>query len=100
MRFLYELLSAFFYFAHCLSIGDRRALAAIASGRRAVDAVPQPTSAGAGFVREWNGRLYRVQVVNGGHEMDNVRYRSLSAVARKITGTAWSGPRFFGLTPG
>ena len=84
--------------AGSLSGSNRRALAAIASGRGVSDAVPRSTANGTGLVREWNGRLYRVQVVDGGYEMDGVSYRSLSAVAKKITGTAWSGPRFFGLT--
>jgi len=91
------------YEVQCRTLGglaakDRRGLAAIASGRGVSDAVPRSTAIGTGLVREWNGRLYRVQVVDGGYEMDGVIYRSLSAVAKKITGTAWSGPRFFGLT--
>ena len=60
--------------------------------------MPRSVAEGSGLVREWNGRLYRVQVVADGYEMDGVTYRSLSAIARKITGAAWSGPRFFGLT--
>jgi hypothetical protein len=38
-------------------------------------------------------------VLDGGFSWQNTRYRSLSALARKITGTAWSGPLFFGLKP-
>lgn len=67
-----------------LTGGGRRTLAAIASGRRVADAVPQSTAVGTELVREWNGRLYRAQVVGGGYEMDGIRYRSLSAVAKKI----------------
>ena len=81
-----------------LAGSDRRALASIAAGRKVSDAVPRSVAEGSGLVREWNGRLYRVQVVADGYEMDGVTYRSLSAIARKITGAAWSGPRFFGLT--
>jgi hypothetical protein len=36
-------------------------------------------------------------VLDDGFSWQNTRYRSLSAIARKITGTAWSGPLFFGL---
>ncbi|WP_349363822.1 MAG: DUF2924 domain-containing protein [Roseitalea porphyridii] len=52
---------------------------------------------GAHLVREWNGRHYQVEVLEEGFQMDGKRYRSLSAIARKITGAHWSGPRFFGL---
>ena len=40
---------------------------------------------------------HEVTVVDGGYEHQGKRYRSLSAVARSITGTQWSGPLFFGL---
>ncbi len=52
---------------------------------------------GTHLVREWNGRSYQVEVLEDGFQMDGKRYRSLSAIARKITGAHWSGPRFFGL---
>lgn len=52
---------------------------------------------GTHLVREWNGRSYQVEVLEDGFRMDGKQYRSLSAVARKITGAHWSGPRFFGL---
>ncbi len=54
-------------------------------------------SAGTQLVREWNGRTYRVEVAEDGFSFDGKSYRSLSAIANKITGTNWSGPRFFGL---
>ena len=60
----------------------------------------QPTpglSLGTQLVREWNGRVYRVDVTAEGFEMDGQTYASLSAVAKRITGAEWSGPRFFGL---
>jgi hypothetical protein len=56
--------------------------------------VPSP---GARLVREWNGRRYVVEVIEGGFIMDGKPYRSLSAIALRITGAKWSGPRFFGL---
>lgn len=54
--------------------------------------------AGSVLTREWNGTVIRVQVLGARQfEHDGVRYRSLSAVARKITGQHLSGPLFFGL---
>lgn len=52
---------------------------------------------GTHLVREWNGRTYQVDVVEYGYRLDGKEYRSLSAIARKITGAHWSGPRFFGV---
>jgi hypothetical protein len=52
---------------------------------------------GTRLVREWRDRTYEVLVLNEGFSLQGAHYRSLSAVARKITGTAWSGPLFFGL---
>jgi hypothetical protein len=54
---------------------------------------------GTRLVREWQGRTYEVLVLDGGFSWQGMSYRSLSALARKITGTAWSGPLFFGLKP-
>lgn len=52
---------------------------------------------GARLVREWNGRLHVVEVEQDGFLHEGKTYRSLTAVAKRITGTNWSGPRFFGL---
>ena len=52
---------------------------------------------GTRLVREWQGRTYEVLVRDDGFSWQGAHYRSLSAVARTITGTAWSGPLFFGL---
>jgi hypothetical protein len=54
---------------------------------------------GTRLVREWQGRIYEVLVLDGGFSWQDTHHRSLSALARKITGTAWSGPLFFGLKP-
>jgi len=54
---------------------------------------------GTRLVREWRGRTYEVLVLDDGFSWQGTSYRSLSALARKITGTAWSGPLFFGLKP-
>ena len=53
---------------------------------------------GARLVREWNGVSHVVEVTEGGFIWNGDRHRSLSAIARAITGARWSGPRFFGLT--
>jgi hypothetical protein len=52
---------------------------------------------GTVLVREWSGRMYRVSVLADGFAYDGKTYSSLSKVALAITGTRWSGPRFFGL---
>ena len=52
---------------------------------------------GARLVRDWNGVTHHVDVIEGGYLWNGRRYRSLSAIARAITGARWSGPRFFGL---
>ena len=52
---------------------------------------------GAKLVREWHGETYSVTTLEQGFEFDGRRYRSLSKIAREITGAHWSGPRFFGL---
>ncbi len=54
-------------------------------------------SLGTRLLREWQGRTHHVMVVQGGFEYEGKVWRSLSAIARSITGTAWSGPAFFGL---
>jgi hypothetical protein len=52
---------------------------------------------GAVLVREWRGISHQVSVLEKGFSFRGKRYRSLSEVAREITGTQWSGPLFFGL---
>lgn len=52
---------------------------------------------GTRLLREWQGRTYEVIVTASGFEYASQPYRSLSSIARHITGTAWSGPFFFGL---
>lgn len=74
----------------------KRALKAAASGKQVRAQVPQ-IRAGTQLVREWNGRSYQVEVMDDGFRMNCEHFRSLSAIALRITGTNWSGPRFFGL---
>jgi hypothetical protein len=64
------------------------------SAHRQLSLPPRP---GSRLMREWNGRIHVVDVVADGYRLDGKTYRSLSAVAKRITGTHWSGPRFFGL---
>src|SRR3546814_9513656 len=52
---------------------------------------------GARLVREWRGETHTVIVHDDGFEWQGRRWRSLSLIARLITGVQWSGPRFFGL---
>ena len=52
---------------------------------------------GTRLIREWNGRTIAVEVREDGFLWDERTYRSLSEIARKVTGAHWSGPRFFGL---
>ncbi|MEY8120362.1 DUF2924 domain-containing protein [Falsihalocynthiibacter sp. BN13B15] len=75
----------------------KRALQSIASGKKPKLAVPRKVATGAHLVREWNGRTYQVEVLERGFRMDGREYGSLTAIAKKITGANWSGPRFFGL---
>src|SRR3954470_8534446 len=55
---------------------------------------------GAKLVREWQGQMITVLVLEDGFEWQGRRWRSLSMIAREITGTRWSGPRFFGIDRG
>jgi len=66
-----------------------------AKGRRRCN-VDSPT-AGTRLIRDWQGSRHEVTVVADGYEYGGRRYRSLSAIARAITGTQWNGPAFFGL---
>lgn len=56
--------------------------------------IPVP---GTRLVRQWNGARHEVTVTAEGFEYQGRPYRSLSAIARTITGTRWNGPAFFGL---
>ena len=82
----------------------RRVLArmgADAPGARAV-ATPAVSKlrAGTRLVRDWRGTTHHVVVLDAGVMFRGKGYRSLSEVARVITGSRWSGPRFFGLKGG
>jgi hypothetical protein len=53
--------------------------------------------AGSRLFRQWRGQSHEVFVTESGYEYRGVSYGSLSKIARKITGSRWSGPAFFGL---
>ncbi len=62
--------------------------------------VPEQTprlAPGGRLLREWNGVTHVVEVTADGYCWNGSTHRSLSAIARGITGARWSGPRFFGL---
>jgi hypothetical protein len=74
----------------------RRALRAAAKADRK-SALSNLPSRGTRLIREWHGTVHEVEVLEDGYYWRGARHRSLSAIARAITGTRWSGPRFFGL---
>ncbi|WP_246503766.1 DUF2924 domain-containing protein [Plastoroseomonas arctica] len=84
-----------------LSAATRGRLAALACADPA--AAQKPTNAtprikpGSTLLREWHGRTYTVLVLEAGFEMAGKHFSSLTEIAFHITGTNWSGPRFFGL---
>lgn len=55
---------------------------------------------GTRLVRSWQGVVHTVTITEQGFEYQGDVYKSLSAIARLITGTQWSGPAFFGLNQG
>jgi hypothetical protein len=56
--------------------------------------------AGAMLVREWNGKLERVMILEEGFAWNGQTFSSLSQIAKAMTGTNWNGRRFFGLRQG
>lgn len=52
---------------------------------------------GSRLVREWNGKVYTVSIIEDGFVYKDKVWASLSAIARDITSAHWSGPRFFGV---
>lgn len=71
----------------------------LARARRAADAPRSVGSKpGTRLVREYHGTTHEVTVLESGYLWCGQRYRSLSHIAREITGSQWSGPRFFGVS--
>lgn len=80
----------------------RREIDAVITRLRRGDPVTSPKPSlrpGARLIREWQGKTYAVIVLERGYEHDGRQYRSLTQVARAITGTHQSGLRFFGVRP-
>jgi hypothetical protein len=79
----------------------RRLLVAVAKSAEAKHNLPRTQmfrlKPGTKLIREWQGKTHSVLVLEDGFQWRGRRWRSLSAVAREISGTSWSGPRFFGL---
>ena len=100
------LLRALVYRIQADALGDLdretiRMLDRLAREGRGGALIPLPelraTKPGTLLVREWEGSLQRVMVLEQGFAWNGQTYDSLSQVARAITGTNWNGPRFFGL---
>ena len=83
-----------------LNPSTRRRLAGI-EGDGAIKRTPARNQAtlkpGTRLLRQWHGVIHEVIILEAGVRYRDKTWRSLSAVAREITGTRWSGPRFFGL---
>jgi hypothetical protein len=78
----------------------RRLKELVASVRRGtkIDVAPAKTlQPGIVISRDWRGVVHRVHVLEDEFAYEGKRFGSLSVIARKITGTRWSGPRFFGI---
>ena len=68
-----------------------------AEGADGALSLPPTLKPGMRLVREWRGQMHSVLVLENGFEYHDHRYRSLTEIARHITGAHWSGPRFFGV---
>lgn len=80
---------------------DALAKAAAQTGKSKAPTPPPPRqlmlTVGTRLVREWNGRTISVDVQGESYIWNDQHYGSLSEIARAVTGTRWSGPRFFGV---
>ena len=75
----------------------RRYLEKAAESNMTQQPLPISIKPGTRLLREWHGVTYEVVILEDGVACNGKLYHSLSEVARTITGTRWSGPRFFGL---
>jgi len=66
--------------------------------RKSMITDPRTPVVGTRLIREWNGVEHTITVLKQGFEWQGRHYKSLSAIARAITGTRWNGFRFFGLS--
>lgn len=80
---------------------DELAAVAAKAGKSKAPTPPPPRqvmlTAGTRLVREWNGRTISVDVQGESYIWNDQHFGSLSEIARAVTGTRWSGPRFFGV---
>jgi hypothetical protein len=85
-----------------LSAATRRQLAELARTMATKSDLAKPRKVtlkpGARLVRAWGGETHEILVVEDGFQWRGKTWRSLSVIAHEMTGTHWSGPRFFGLT--
>jgi len=86
-----------------LKPSTRRLLARVSEETATASSPKKPqirmAQSGTILIREWQGNAHRVTMLDDGVSFNGKRYRALSEVAREITGSRWSGPRFFGLIP-
>ena len=81
-----------------LQVVLRKQLEAAAAGPTAtMSEPPLKLKPGTRLMREWNGTMYSVLVTADGFDFAGRTWRSLTMIARQITGAHQSGPRFFGL---
>jgi len=80
-----------------LDRSTRKLLDGLARGEEPGTDVKRRLKAGTVLVREYQGERHTVTVAPDGFVWQGATYGSLSTIARAITGTAWGGPRFFGL---
>lgn len=84
-----------------LSRSTRSLLSQIASrttGGDPAGPLPRKLTPGTRLVRDWHGVGHTVEVLENGFEYEGKRWKSLTAIAKAITGGHWNGPRFFGLS--
>ncbi|MGE3474520.1 MAG: DUF2924 domain-containing protein [Rhodospirillaceae bacterium] len=70
---------------------------AAAERKKGAPGVTRSLKTGVRLFREYKNALHEVEVVDGGFRYDGTTYKSLSVIARRITGGRWSGPAFFGV---
>jgi hypothetical protein len=70
---------------------------AVSKGETVPDLPARKLKPGTVLVRNWQGARHQVMVLDAGFSFDGQTFGSLSEIARRITGTRWSGPTFFGL---
>lgn len=76
----------------------RSATRQLEHAQRSEGRIPQlRLKSGTRLLRRWKGELHEIDATESAYQYRDHEYHSLSEVARKITGTRWSGPAFFGL---